>query len=105
VVSPDTQFPNGSAANSLAKNISMCTAIPAIEEKAKLYKNMIRVTPSLKDLRNPFWPEQEGTEMLTRVLVRKDFSDLAGDSMKSRSELEALDRVLFGVVYPTPKKG
>jgi hypothetical protein len=39
-------------------------------------------------------------EMITRILVRKDFSSLLGNSL-SLSDLEELKRVLFGIVYPS----
>jgi hypothetical protein len=51
--------------------------------------------------KNPFWTKEENIEMATRVLVRDDFSDLLGGSLPL-PDLEALKRVLFGVVYPSP---
>jgi hypothetical protein len=50
---------------------------------------------------NPFWTEEENIEMATRVLVRDDFPDLLGGSLPL-PDLEALKRVLLGVVYPSP---
>ena len=50
--------------------------------------------------RNPFWTEDENIEMATRVMVRDGFSDLMGKRL-SNQDLKSLERVLFGVVYPT----
>jgi hypothetical protein len=74
-----------------------CLAIPAVEEKAKLYKDMARYYESYKI---PVWTEEQNIEMITRILVRKDFSSLLGNSL-SLPDLEELKRVLFGIVYPS----
>jgi len=71
-----------------------------IEEKAKLYRDMVRVIRLYEDCINPFWPEEAKIEMNTRVLVQRDFSDLLGNNLP-RTDLEALERVLFSVVYPS----
>lgn len=61
---------------------------------------MARVTRLHEDYKNPFWTEDENIEMATRVLVRGDFSDLLGNSLLL-PDLKALERALFGVVYPS----
>ena len=50
--------------------------------------------------RNPFWTEDENIEMGTRVMVRDDFSNLVGKRL-SNQDLKSLEKVLFGVIYPT----
>ena len=71
-----------------------------MEEKAKLYKDMARGLRYYESYKIPFWTEEENIEMITRILVRKDFSTLLGNSL-SLSDLEELKRVLFGIVYPS----
>ena len=62
---------------------------------------MARMTWFHGGCKNPFWTEEENIEMATRILVRGDFSDLLCSSLPL-PDLEALKRVLFGVVYPSP---
>jgi hypothetical protein len=71
-----------------------------VEEKAKLYKDMARGPRYYESYKIPFWTEDENIEMITRILVQKDFSSLLGNSL-SLSDLEELKRVLFGIVYPS----
>jgi hypothetical protein len=71
-----------------------------VEEKAKLYKDMARGLRDYESYKIPFWTEEENVEMITRILVRKDFSRLLGSSL-SPPDLEELKRVLFGIVYPS----
>ena len=80
--------------------LTRCPAVPAIEEKAKLYRGMVRLTRAHEDYKNPFWTEEENIEMAIRFMVRKDFSDLLGNSLLL-PDLKALERVLFSVVYPS----
>ena len=61
---------------------------------------MARAIRFHEDYKNPFWTEEENIEMATRVLVRGDFSNLLGNSLLL-PDLEALEKVLFGVVYPS----
>ena len=74
--------------------------ITVIEEKARLCKNMVRMMRIYETYRNPFWTEDENIEMTTRVMIRDDFSNLVGKRL-SNQDLKSLERVLFGVVYPT----
>jgi hypothetical protein len=71
-----------------------------VEEKAKLYKGMARGLRDYESYKIPVWTEEENIEMITRILVRKDFSRLLGNSL-SPPDLEELKRVLFGIVYPS----
>jgi hypothetical protein len=48
----------------------------------------------------PFWTEEENIEMAARVLVRANFSDLLDGSLPL-PDMKALERVLFGLLYPT----
>jgi hypothetical protein len=75
-------------------------AISAIEEKAKFYRDIARMTRFYRGRGDPFWTEEENIEMAARVMVRKDFSDLLDGSLPL-PDLEALKKVLFGVVYLT----
>lgn len=81
-------------------SLTRCPAIPSIQEKAKLYKGMVRHMRVMEDYRNPFWTEEENIEMAVRVLVRGDFSDLLGNSLLP-PDLQKLERALFNVVYPS----
>lgn len=65
-----------------------------------MYRGMIQLTRCHEDFRNPFWTEEENIEMATRVMVLQAFSDLLGNSL-SLSDLEALEKVMFGVLYPS----
>jgi hypothetical protein len=75
-------------------------AIPAVEERAKLYKGMARGLRGYESYKIPVWTEEKNIEMITRILVRRDFSSLLGNSL-SLPDLEELKRVLFGIVYPS----
>lgn len=80
---------------------SICDCgITVIEENARLCKNMVRMMRIYETYRNPFWTEDENVEMTTRVMIRDDFSNLVGKRL-SNQDLKSLERVLFGVVYPT----
>jgi hypothetical protein len=48
---------------------------------------------------NPFWTLEENVEMVTRSMVRDGFSDLLGTKVSS-DNLEALEGVLFDIIYP-----
>ena len=60
---------------------------------------MIQVTQFSQNYGNPYWPEEANIEMNIRVLVRSDFSHLFKKSLSS-PDLDALEWVLFGIVYP-----
>ncbi|KIW69880.1 hypothetical protein PV04_02199 [Phialophora macrospora] len=78
---------------------SICDCgITAIEEKAKHYRGMARLAPA--GYKNPFWTEEENVEMAVRVLMKRNFSDLLRTSL-SAPDLQALERVLFSIVYPS----
>jgi hypothetical protein len=44
--------------------LTRCPAVPAIEEKTKLYSGMVRLTRFHEDYKNPFWTEEENIEMV-----------------------------------------
>lgn len=75
------------------------TAIPVVENRAKLYRDTIRLAQFSGEYRNPLWPKEANIEMNTRILVRRDFPDLLNNSL-STSDLDALEWVLFGIAYP-----
>ncbi len=56
--------------------------------------------PYLEEIRNPFWKTEENLEMITRCMVSDGFAELIGTEV-SASELETLEDVFFGIIYPT----
>jgi hypothetical protein len=85
---------------SVVRLLTRCVAIPAIEEKAMLYRDMARMTRFYEEYENPFWTVEENIEMAVRVAVRGDITDLLSKSL-SLPDLQALETVLFDMVYPT----
>lgn len=52
-----------------------------------------------KQRMSPFLTGEENIERATRALVRRDFHDILGASLK-REDRDALEQVLFDIVYP-----
>ena len=49
---------------------------------------------------NPKWNKNQNVEMATRVLLRRSLPEILGSQL-SVSDLKALDKVLFDIVYLT----
>lgn len=75
-------------------------AIDVVEQKARSIRDRIQVTGVSKSLLNPFLTEDENIEMLTRVETRAYFSNLLRAKL-GHSDLQALEEVLFQIVYPS----
>lgn len=80
--------------------MDLVSAIPAVEEKAKLLRELVGQSGFRGEERNPFWTREENIEMVVRLMVRRNFSDLLDHSL-SIPDLKALERVFFGFVYPS----
>jgi hypothetical protein len=70
-----------------------------VEEKARFCKDVAWTTRFFEEYKNPFWTLEENVEMVTRSMVRDGFLDLVGTKLSSKN-LEALEAVLFDIIYP-----
>ena len=75
------------------------SAITAVENKARLCREVARTTVFRDQHKVPFYDNEQNIEIITRSMVRKDFVDLLGGSL-ANSDLRALEKVLFDVIYP-----
>lgn len=76
------------------------SGIEPIQKAAITTSNMLRFTGIYKESKNPVWSVDMNIEILTRLLVRKDWGSLLAGKLPEDT-LQELSDVLFNIVYPT----